>query len=634
MAEILLYGVIGDPIDELDSKTVVSAIRASQGPLSVRINSPGGYVIEGLAIVEAIRSYPDEVTIYVDGLAASMASVIAMVGAETIMGESALMMIHKPWDASIGNADELRADAARLDRLEAQLINIYVARTGLKPAAIAAMLAAETWMDANQALAAGFATGISQSLKIAAMASAASYGFRNLPDQMKENPMPTAPVDAQMAVAAERERIATIMQIGAKHNVPIELTDRIIRGGMALEQARATILDFLADQSDRQQIGYLFHNRQTLDNPEVYATAIRDAIAGKISGKSVEGPASEFRGMSIVELARDFLARRGERDVTRMSADRVIALAMRPSDPRGLGYGPIATGGLQTTSDFPDLIGSASEKFLIERYQVQQSPLKQLASQRDRSNFLMQYGVQIGGMGALDHVNEGGEFQNRTISTRKEGYALDTYGGIFAVSRQMLVNDALGALTDILIIMAAAAAETEALILAGLINSNPIMGDGRAVFDATHANIAAIAAAPSIASLDAGRMAMRSQKDLDGAHLIDAKPKFLLVPVTLETAAETLIAGTISPTKTADVNPFQGKLEVIADPRLLSTTNWFLFADPNFTPALQYSYLDGHNAPFLDTQDGWRVDGTEYKVRHDFGAGFLDYRMAYKNAGV
>ncbi len=643
MAEILLYGIIGDTYDKLDASTVTTAIRASTGPLSVRINSPGGYVMEGLAIVEALRSYPGKVTIYIDGLAASMASVIAMVGTETIMAESALMMIHKPWDSSIGNADDLRRDAAKLDRIEAQLVGIYAKRTGIATDELSAMLAAETWFTPEEALAQGFVTSIAAPLKIAAMAKATGFGFRHVPDQlkMKEASVPDNPDTTTAAVALERTRISSIMALATKHRIPETLTQDLVTRGVDLGQASATILDHLAAEGDRAGIGHTHgsgagSNHTTLDNPATYGEAIRDALVAKISGKAATGPAAEFRSMSVVDMGRDFLARQGERDVIRMAPDRVINLAMRPSSGGGArAWGMGSLGGLHTTSDFPDLIGGAAEKFLVDRYKVQESKLKMLARKRDRPNFLMHYGVQVSGFGALDQVNEAGEFKNRSLSTRREGYKIDTFGGMFGVSRQMLVNDALGALSDILTVMAAGAAETEATILAALINANLLMSDGKPWFDPAHRNIATTGkAAPSIATLDAGRLAMRSQKDLDGVGLIDANPKYLVVPASLQTAGETLVSTTVSPATAAEVNPFAGKLEVIADPRLSNQTAWFLFADPDFTPALQYSYLDGQDTPFLDHQDGWRVDGVEYKIRLDFGAGVLDEKMVWKNPGA
>lgn len=632
MTEIILYGVIGDPTDKLDAATVCAAIRGATGPLAIRINSPGGYVMEGLAIVQALRDYSGQVTIHIDGLAASMASVIAMVGTEIIMAESALMMIHKPWDSSIGNADDMRRDAAMLDKIEQQLIGIYSQRTGLDAKTLAAMLAAETWMTAEEALASRFVTTIATPLRIAAMADVTACGFRNIPLKLKERTM-TTPASAGDVLAIERSRISTILALGAKHRLPDTMIQNMVSGGISLENARAAILDHLASEGDRAGIGHNSpaNSHVTLDNPSTYNEAIRDALTAKICGKRAEGPASEFKGMSVTDIARDWLARHGERDVHRIAPERVIAMAMRPMRESRPSYGFNAI--THTTSDFPDLIGSASEKYLVDRYKLQESPLKQLARERSRSNFLMQYGIQMSGMGVLDQVGEAAEFKYRTLSTRKEGYKIDTFGDLFSVSRQMLVNDALGALADVLNIMAAAAAETEALILVTLINSNIALNDGTAWFHANHKNLAATPGVPSLAGLDAGRLAMRTQKDIDGVGAIDANPKFLLVPAQLQTQAETLVTAIVSPTTPAEVNPFAGKLVPVVEPRLTSATAWYLFTDPLLNPALQYSYLDGQSAPFLDSKEGWNVDGTEYKVRHDFGAGVLDHRFAWKNAG-
>lgn len=638
MAEILLYGVIGDTYDKLDAATVCEAVRGSTGPLSVRINSPGGYVMEGLAIIQALRSYPSTVTVYIDGLAASMGSAIAMVGQEIIMAESALMMIHRPWDSSIGNADDMRRDAAVLDKIEQQLVGIYAKQTGLPEGEISAMLAAETWFTADEAFAAGFVTSIAQPLKIAAMADVSPFGFRHTPDQLKEQTMPG---DTTAAVALERTRISSIMALGAKHGAPVALTQRLIDGGTALDASREAILDYLADRDDRAGIGHTHTphgsmGHTTLDDPNTYASAMVDAMVAKIGGRPAEGAASQFRHMTVVDMARDFLARGGERGAQSLSADRVMSMALRsgggPTRSFGTGAG-YNLGGLHGTGDFPDLIGGAAEKFLIDRYKLQESPLKLLASVRDRPNFLMHYGVQTGGIGLLDQVDEHAEFKNKTISTRKEGYKIETYGNIFGVSRQLLINDALGALADILTVMAAATTEIEATLLAALINANPLMSDGKAWFSVEHGNLGSPGAPPTIAEVDKGRLAMRSQRDLDGVGHIDAKPKYLVVPVNLETQAEVLCSSVTAPGTQADLNPFAGKLEPMADPRLSSSAAWFMFADPATSPALQISYLDGNRTPFLDTQEGWRVDGTEYKVRHDFGAGILDWRFAYKDLG-
>jgi ATP-dependent protease ClpP protease subunit len=635
MAEILLYGIIGDSYDKLDAKTVCAAVREAKGPLSVRINSPGGFVMEGLAIIAALRDYRSKVTIYIDGLAASMASAIACVGAETIMAESALWMMHKPWDSTVGNADEMRRDAANLDRVEQQLIGIYAKRSGLAEGEIAAMLAAETWLTPEDALAQGFVTSIAAPLQIAAMADVSAYGFRHVPDQLKDRTMPPeTPSDPNAsAVTLERTRISTIIALGTQHRLPATLTQDLISRGVPLDQARASMLDHLAAEGDRQNIGHTHGSHQqnggeTLDNPTFRAKAMGDAVAAKLMNKPAEGAATEYRAISLVDMARDHLSRSGVRDAFRLAPDRIASMALSPNPFTA--QSAVIT---HTTSDFPQIMQAGIDAALIERYKAQESPLKQLTSPRDVPDFKDHYGIQMSGFGSLDHVNEAGEYKNGTLNERGERYKVDTYGKIINFSRQMLVNDSLGALSDIVAVMARAAAELEAQILAATINSNIKLSDNKAWFHADHGNLAGSGAALSVAALDAARLAMRSQKDMDGVSFIDAAPKFLLVPVGLQTTAETLVAATQAPGAT-EVNPFAGKLTPVADPRLTSPTAWYLFADPNFSPAFVSVYLSGQRVPYTDSRDGWRVDGIEYKVRHDFGAGVLDAKMAYKNPGA
>ena len=133
MTEILIYGIVGDSWDGLDAQSLVATISGSDDDLDVRINSPGGYVMEGLAILNAFaraKQNGRRVVCHIDGLAASMASVIAMIGDEVIMADNALMMIHNPWDCACGDANELRRAADQLDRIRDQLVGIYSARTG------------------------------------------------------------------------------------------------------------------------------------------------------------------------------------------------------------------------------------------------------------------------------------------------------------------------------------------------------------------------------------------------------------------------------------------------------------------------------------------------------------------------
>ena len=128
---------------------------------------------------------------------------------------------------------------------------------------------------------------------------------------------------------------------------------------------------------------------------------------------------------------------------------------------------------------------------------------------------------------------------------------------------------------------------------------------------------------------------MRLQKGLDGKTPIDARPKFLIVPASLETGAEQMLKEIYAATVDS-ANPFSNSLELIVDPRLdsLSETAWYLFSDPSLLPVLEYAYLESEEGPQFATREGWEVDGIEFKVRLDLGAGILDHRGAYLNQGA
>ena len=139
--------------------------------IHLRINSPGGSVIEGTAIYNALRRHEGGLTVHIDAMAASMASVIAMAGAPVYMADNALLMIHNPWTVSMGESKDLRKEADLLDKLKVNLRNAYVRKTGINAEEIGAMMDAETWLDAVEAVALGFADAIEEGVAAAATAT-------------------------------------------------------------------------------------------------------------------------------------------------------------------------------------------------------------------------------------------------------------------------------------------------------------------------------------------------------------------------------------------------------------------------------------------------------------------------------
>jgi ATP-dependent protease ClpP protease subunit len=157
----------------------------------VRINSPGGDAFEGVAICSLLRSQGKPVDVYVDGIAASAASIIAMAGDTITMGRSAMMMVHNAWTVCAGDGDDMRKCADTLDTISLSIGQTYVAKTGKTAAEIKAIMDAETWMGAEECVDEGFATAIAEdsAQEEAAMALAASFKslakLRNVPASLK-----------------------------------------------------------------------------------------------------------------------------------------------------------------------------------------------------------------------------------------------------------------------------------------------------------------------------------------------------------------------------------------------------------------------------------------------------------------
>lgn len=162
--EVIVYDVIGEDFwtgGGVTARRVKAAIDgATFSRIVVRINSDGGDGFEGTAIYNLLRSVGKPVTVYVDGLAASAAATIAMAGDAILMGAGSMLMIHDPWTIALGNATELEAVTNWLRQVEGSIAEVYVTRTGLPAAEIRAMMAAETWLSAADAIAKGFATGM------------------------------------------------------------------------------------------------------------------------------------------------------------------------------------------------------------------------------------------------------------------------------------------------------------------------------------------------------------------------------------------------------------------------------------------------------------------------------------------
>jgi ATP-dependent Clp endopeptidase proteolytic subunit ClpP len=196
--------------------------------IHLRINSPGGSVIEGTAIYNALRRHEGGLTVHIDAMAASMASVIAMAGAPVFMADNALLMIHNPWTVSMGESKDLRKEADLLDKLKVNLRNAYVRKTGMDAEEIAQMMDEETWLDAVEAVALGFADAIEEGVAAAATATPEMLRARFDKFAKAQNTMNQTEVitySAEVAKEAAEIITATVVSESAPAETMVETTN-------------------------------------------------------------------------------------------------------------------------------------------------------------------------------------------------------------------------------------------------------------------------------------------------------------------------------------------------------------------------------------------------------------------------
>lgn len=196
--ELDIYDVIGSGwFGGVSAKSVVDALKPHKNAksITVNLNSPGGDAFDGISIYNVLARHKAPVTVNIDGLAASAASVIAMAGDEINMAENAMMMIHNAWGLALGGGDDMRHTADMLDKLDAQIMNTYASRTGGDAETIKGQMDDETWFTADEALADGFATSVTPAKKAAAHYRPEIFSqFKHAPDQLRQA-FSTSPAD-------------------------------------------------------------------------------------------------------------------------------------------------------------------------------------------------------------------------------------------------------------------------------------------------------------------------------------------------------------------------------------------------------------------------------------------------------
>ncbi len=670
-AEVFIFGDIGESWwdETVTAKQFVKDFAAIDAEaITVRINSYGGSVTDGIAIYNAIKRHPAAVTVSIEAAAYSIASLIAMAGDTVEMADNALLMIHAPWGYAAGNSADMRDMADTLDKYAQAMASSYVAKSSMSTDDVLALLTdgQDHWYTAQEALDAGFVDAIAAALPIAASAVIPTAALSRYPSAAGRHPAlqtaaaaahqahkePTMPnpatpqaaapqpaaTEAKQPTAAEilaadkarrtgiRAQFATAAKVaGADVAAMVALqqeceddadctpqaaADRILAAmAKSVQPVGATHVETVEDEADKQRTGIV---ASLLSRAGVADAATRAAAQ-----------ASQYRGAKLIDLARASLDRAG---IKHGHMDQMQA---------------VAASFTQGTGDFTILLENAMHKALQMAYASAPDTWNRFCKTGSVSDFRAHGRYRVGSLGNLETVNELGEFRNKTIPDGEKGsVTASTKGNIINLSRQAIINDDLGAFIGLAAALGRAAKRTvEADVYALLaLNSGlgPTMGDGLTLFHASHGNITT-GAALTMDAIDKDRVAMASQTDVGGNDFLDLRPAALVISLALGGTARTINDAQYDPdtaSKLQRPNMVRGLFRDIVDTPRLSGTRRYLFADPNEAAVLEVAFLDGNQEPFVEQQEGFTVDGTRYKVRLDYGVAAIDYRGAVTNAGA
>ena len=469
----------------------------------------------------------------------------------------------------------------------------------------------------------------------------------------------------KQGVAREKKRASAIRELCApwlsRGQVYSDFMNALIDSDTSIEQASLKLNEFAAaergndqplatDYIQREDTGSqdavsLQHVRRKAGTGTATATAGQDAMDKFLEGAEqaltvktglITDPAikrdirkNEFHSMGMLDMAREYL---------RLTGTNLTGI----HDKLALMGNAITRAGIisHSTSDFSNLLENVANKALLVGFQEAEETWQIWCRRGTLPDFRTSSRVNMSTFGDLDLVYENGEYKYGTFSDLKETITLLTYGKLFSISRQALINDDTGSFTAIPRKFGAAANRKLGDLAYGVLTTNAALNqDSTALFHADHSNLVApgSGAAPSVTTVETAITAMALQTDPAG-NTLNISPAYLLCPKALEFTAQAIANNQYDPAGTAGTltdNGVRGRFTPVADPRLDADDplQWYMAANPNVADTVEMAFLDGNDTPFLESQDGWKQDGVEYKVRIDAAAAALDFRGLYQNDG-
>lgn len=647
-AEVFVYDAIGGMwgIQASQFAKDLKSLKASL--IHLRINSPGGEVDAARAMSTAIAQHPARVVAHIDGLAASAASVMMLAADEIEITAGAFVMIHNPHALAFGSASDHMAVSEVLSKYADSLAADYMRRTGKDEATVRAWMDAETWFSAQEAVDAGLADRIVETTAaknewnltayrnapaalcaVGPVANAVEVAPPNSiqgsaleitkevtmtnPIETGQNPAINAEAIAAATLAAERTRTGEISRIGALAKMPATAINSAISSGQTVEAFKDAVIEakIAADMATDTRVG---HTAATItrDERDTRRALGVSALLNRVdpSKYQVEA-ANDFRGMGVRRLAEEVLARAGV-------------------NTRGMNETDFCIQAFHSTSDFPYILENGLRKVLLTAYDTAPVTYKTWSRASVANDFKTMRRIRSGAAPVLLEVPEGGEVTLGTMGEERESYALATYARGISFTRQMLINDDLGAFNDISAKMGEQCARLENKTVYAILTANAAMNDGVTLFHADHENVGTGVIGNT--GLDSMFVAMATQKDIDGVSPLNLMPKYLIVPPAKRMTAVTAMRETGPSVKISDQNWFAGMLEVVSDAELTDTAKWYGAAA---TGDVEYANLAGAPGPqFYRVENAGDILGVRINVFLDFAAKAVGWKGLYYSSGV
>ena len=421
-----------------------------------------------------------------------------------------------------------------------------------------------------------------------------------------------SPEDIQAAISAERRRVAEIRRTVRAAGLDADLAEQLEQDGTSVDEARKQVIDHMAakqaEMPARTQVAI------THDEGDKRAACMEAALEARTGLREWDDESRAYVSSSLLDMAKESVTRSGQ-NLSGMSRSEIASRAMH------------------STSDFPLLLSNIARKTLKAAYEAETQTWRPLSRQRNMPDFKPAYELEIAGQIIPEPLLEGGEYKAATVQEQQSSWRIYTYGKKISVSRQLIINDDLDALSRIPSMIGRGMSLFESNQVWALITGNAQTSyDSTALFHSTHNNTGTGVIAEQ--AISDARKALRNQKDI-ADNRINLRPRFMIVPAALETTAQKFLTG-VNPTETQNVNVFANSLGLIVEPRLddASELIYYVTADPAQIDMIAHGYLQGEQGPQVETVADRDPDGTTIYARLDFGTTLLNHRGFYKSTGA